>query len=46
MGPQSSLQESYEACTANIICHIGIAAVDTFILSQVKALYLIFKALI
>jgi hypothetical protein len=46
MGPQTSLQESYEACTANIICQIGIAALDTYILSKVRALYLIFKTLI
>jgi len=45
-GPHTTLQESYAACSANVFCQIGIAAVDAFILSKVKALYLIFKALL
>ena len=45
-GPHTTLQESYAACSANVFCQIGIAAIDAFILSKVKALYLIFKALL
>jgi hypothetical protein len=45
-GPHTALQESYEECSANVYCQIGIAAVDAFILSMVKALYLLFKALL
>jgi hypothetical protein len=41
-----SLQKLYEKCSANIICQLGIAAVDTIILSKVKVAYIWFKAII
>jgi len=41
-----SLQKLYEKCSANIICQIGIAAVDTVILRKVKIAYTWFKAII
>jgi hypothetical protein len=41
-----SLQMLYEKCSANIICQLGIAAVDTIILSKVKVAYVWFKAII
>ncbi len=39
-----TLQQLYQACTANVVCQIVVAAADTVILSKVKALYLFFKA--
>ncbi len=41
-----SLQKLYEKCSANVICQIGIAAIDTLILSKVKVAYVWFKAII
>ena len=41
-----SLQKLYEKCSANIICQIGVAAVDTIILKKVKIAYVWFKAII
>jgi hypothetical protein len=41
-----SLQKLYEKCSANIICQIGIAAVDTIILKKVKIAYNWFKAVL
>jgi len=41
-----SLQKLYDKCTANIICQIGIAAIDTYILSKVRLAYVWFKAII
>jgi hypothetical protein len=41
-----SLSKLYEKCSANIICQIGIAAVDTIILSKVKVAYVWFKAIL
>jgi hypothetical protein len=41
-----SLQKLYEKCSANIICQIGIAAIDTLILSKVKVAYVWFKAVL
>ena len=46
IGPETSLQEVYTACSANVFCQIGIAAADAFILSKVRVLYLFFKALL
>lgn len=41
-----SLNKLYEKCSSHVICQILIAAVDTIILSKVKAAYIWFKAII
>ena len=45
-GPDTTLQDAYDACTKNVYCQIGVAAVDTLILSKVKLVWLGLKALI